>query len=169
MRDALVATGDMATYPIHVRLEEAWHELSSGTIRADDLKAALGVDQARRLRLDGPGKPRLLADDETIELRAGMVFSHVEWLRYVPSLKHKPLPSRGSKGELCPDDVSADQAQQLLEASVPGPGRKRWATDGERFFAAHPDNAGGWHGWPEPVERVPVAVLRFWRADGTLT
>lgn len=159
----------MSSYRIHIRAGEHWHELAAGTIRADELKAALGIDAARRLRLDGPGEPRLLSDDETVELRAEMAFSDVEWLRYVRSLKHKREPSRGIKGSICPDDLDADHAQELLESSIPDSGRKRWATDGERFFAAHPDGVGGWHGWPEPLERVPVAILRRWRADGPLT
>lgn len=153
---------------MQVRVGEQWHELNAGSIRTDELKAALGVDPVRRLQLEEPGDPRLLGDDELIELHAGMSFSAVEWLRYVPSPKHKSLPSRGVKGEMCPDDVDLERAQNLLEASLPGTGRKRWATDGERFFAAHPDGVGGWHGWPEPLERVPVAILRVWRAAGTL-
>jgi hypothetical protein len=159
----------MSPYRIQVRVGDEWHELDAGPIRAEELKSALGMDPSRRLRLDEPGGPRLLDDDEILELFAGMAFSSVEWLRYRRSLKHKREPSHGVKGSICPDDVDTDRAQELLEASVPGPGRKRWATDGERFFAAHPDNAGGWHGWPEPVERVPVPILRRWRADGTLT
>lgn len=159
----------MSSYHFHVRLGDQWYELEAGQTRADDLKAALGIDPTRRLRLDGPGEQRLLDDAETVELYPGMVFSHVEWLRYARSLKHKREPSRGVKGSICPEDLDEDRAQHLLESSVPDDGRKRWATDGERFFAAHPDNAGGWHGWPEPIERVPVAILRRWQADGTLT
>ncbi len=158
----------MASYRVHVRVGEQWRELAAGAVRVDELKAAVGVDATRRLRLDEPGEPRLLDDDEVIELHGGMAFSDVEWLRYVASVKHKREPSRGVKGSLCPDDVDAARAQELLESSVPDSGRKRWATDGERFFAAHPDGIGGWHGWPEPIERVPVAILRRWRADGTL-
>jgi hypothetical protein len=158
----------MSSYHVHVRIGEHWHELDARPIRADELKAALGIDPSRRLRLEEPGDPRLLLDDEVIEVRAGMAFTDVEWLLYVPSVKHKPVPSRGVKGDICPEDVDLDRAQELLEASVPDTGRKRWATDGERFFAAHPDGVGGWHGWPEPLERVPVAILRGWQADGTL-
>ena len=158
----------MPSYRIQIRRRDAWHEVDAGPVRVDELKLVLEIAVERRLRLDEPGEPRLLNDDEIIELHAGMAFSDVEWLRYVASPKHKPVPSRGVKGNLCPADIDADRAQELLDSSVRGADRKRWATDGERFYAAHPDNAGGWHGWPEPLERVPAAILRSWRADGTL-
>jgi hypothetical protein len=159
----------MSPYRVHVRIGESWRELPAGSIRTHELKVALGIDPARRLRLEEPGDPRLLLDDETIELYPGMAFGDVEWLRYVPSSKHKSVPTQGVKGTICPEDVDLGRAQELLEASVPDTGRKRWATDGDRFFAAHPDGAGGWHGWPEPVERVPVEILRAWRAAGKVS
>ncbi len=152
---------------VDVAINGQRRSVTRGTVTVAALKKALGVEPGRRLQEDA-ASPQLFADDDVVDVRAGMAFSDHEWLRYVPSPKHKSKPSRGVKGSICPKDVDLATAQSLLDASVPD-GRKRWSTDGERFFVAHSDGVGGWHGWPEPIERVPSKILRSWQASWRLS
>lgn len=86
---------------------------------------------------------------------------------YQPSPRHKEPWQPGARGSLCPRDVDG---AALFAISVPDPNRpgKRYATDGERAFCAHPDNVvrsdGGmtWHGFPYDWRRVPLSVQRQW-------
>ena len=64
----------VSSHRVHIRFGDQWHEFDAKPIRANELKAALGVDSVRRLRLEKPGDPRLLHDDELVELHAGMTF-----------------------------------------------------------------------------------------------
>lgn len=100
-------------------------------------------------------------------------------LQYRPNDKHKPGcagagPPRWfpSSDSLCPADISLEEAQALLEASIEARdhahpnARARIALDGRgRFFKAYSEDGGQtWHGYPvrrELVSRqVPSRVLR---------
>lgn len=84
-------------------------------------------------------------------------------MRYEASDKHKHPWQRGRKGSLCPKD--ADGATLLAE-SVSGSGRKRYATDGERAYAAAQHRPGLWHGWPVGWKEVPPPIVREWLNEG---
>jgi hypothetical protein len=88
-------------------------------------------------------------------------------LRYVPSDKHKRTPTRGVKGRICPPHVDAQALIDESETHPAMPG-KRFATDGERCYAAHPDARGGWHGWPCSRQEVPEQLWRSWIKTGKL-
>lgn len=53
-------------------------------------------------------------------------------MRYEANPKHKPMPSPGRRGSICPDEANADQ---LLRDSVQH-GNKRYATDGKHASVA---------------------------------
>jgi len=56
--------------------------------------------------------------------------SRVAGPRYEPNPKHKPVPTPGRRGSICPPDV---KTQELLDGSQLVNG-KRYATDGERAY-----------------------------------
>jgi hypothetical protein len=84
--------------------------------------------------------------------------------------KHKEPWQRGRRGSQCPRDVDASA---LLSSSVAHPrnARRRYATDGTRFFEARPSNvqdAAGddlWHGHPCDIATVPSTIQRQRRAQ----
>lgn len=81
-------------------------------------------------------------------------------LLYEPNPKHKPLPSPGRRGTICPPGVvGAD----LLPGSVLH-GSKRFATDGLHAFCAqqHDPERDAWHGYPVSWPDVPPAIVRAW-------
>src|ERR1700743_939841 len=88
-------------------------------------------------------------------------------LRYVPSDKHKRVPARGIQGRICPPDVDAQALLSDSETHQSRPG-KRYATDGERCYAAHHDGQGGWHGWPCLRQEGPEPLWRNWIKAGKL-
>ena len=109
-------------------------------------------------------------------------------IRYLPNDKHKPGCSGNgpprwfpSSDSLCPDDVSLNEAEALLHASIEARddahpnGRARIALDGRgRFFKGYSEDDGRtWHGYPvrwELVPRqVPAKVLRQFVQRGQLT
>jgi hypothetical protein len=87
--------------------------------------------------------------------------------------KHKEPWQRGRRGSQCPRDVDASA---LLTASIVHPRntRRRYATDGARFFEARPSgvqNAAGddlWHGHPCDIATVPSAIQKRWAAQGLI-
>lgn len=112
-------------------------------------------------------------------------------LVYKSNHKHKPgsfgegpprwFPDRDTK---CPDDISTEEAQALLEGSLEGadeahPNRRaRYAVDGEgRIFKGYcesaDDEAEQWHGYPVSEQRikrqVPVRILRMFVQAGKMT
>lgn len=118
----------------------------------------------------------------------------LSWMAVVLVYERNPKHKRGAQGEgpprwfpdsdsLCPDDITQDIAQTLLESSVLGadsahPGsRARFAMYAGDFYKAYPTTLGDdveiWHGYPvrrELVKRqVPARVLRQFRDLGKLT
>lgn len=87
-------------------------------------------------------------------------------LIYEPNPKHKPIPTPGRHGSICP--LYAD-AQTLLQASD-SYGQKRYATDGTDAYCAQrhdPGNKPGreaWHGYPISWEEVPPSLVAQWIA-----
>lgn len=110
----------------------------------------------------------------------------------MPTYRENPKHKRGARGDgpprwfpdrdtLCPQDLTLQMAQQLLDEGVDGrddshPGAKaRFAVDAQgRFFKAYSHDQGEtWHGYPvrdELVPRqVPSRVLRKFRDAGRIT
>jgi hypothetical protein len=96
-------------------------------------------------RGDRPG----LADRQRLELNPFARYPE-RAMRYEPNPKHKAPWQPGLKGSLCPQDLTEDARQQLLEASAPDPngGNARYATDGRRAFCAQSHGDDAWHGYP---------------------
>lgn len=107
---------------------------------------------------------------------------------YQANPKHK----RGARGggpprwfpdqdSLCPDDITTQMAQALLDESIDDideahpDGRARYAVDEQgRFFKAYSEDHGEtWHGYPirEGLvgDQVPTRVLRQFRRRGLIT
>ena len=85
-------------------------------------------------------------------------------MQYEPSPKHKPNPSPGRRGSICPRDADASR---LLSLSVPH-GQKRYATDGQQAYCAqcHDYTQGLWHGYPVDWNEVPAKIVNDWiRSD----
>lgn len=85
---------------------------------------------------------------------------------YEPNDKHKPVPTPGRRGSICPPDVDS---AQLLRTSVAAPtGGKRFSTDGQRAFCAqsHDRHRDAWHGYPVAFSEVPPTILPDWLAAG---
>lgn len=85
---------------------------------------------------------------------------------YEPNPKHKPVPTPGRRGSICPRDVDASR---LLSESVLV-GRKRFATDGEAAFCAqcHDGDRDRWHGYPLDWSEVPPEVVVGWLKKGLI-
>jgi hypothetical protein len=88
-------------------------------------------------------------------------------LRYEPNPKHKPLPTPGRHGSICPQDVNA---QALLSESELV-GRKRYATNGLEAFCAqcHDPGRNLWHGYPIAWAEVPPRIRGLWIGSGKVT
>lgn len=91
---------------------------------------------------------------------------------YAGSDRHKRPWVRGETGSQCRD---ADGPTLFRTAVVhPHSARQRFATDGQRWFRALPDDNpeedGGtvWHGHPVPPVAVPVAVQKEFVRRGVL-
>lgn len=78
--------------------------------------------------------------------------------------KHKHPWQRGRKGSLCPRHLTPADAQRLLEDGETTLGRlePRWATDGERAYAARQHREGSWHGYPTAWKEVPSMLVQRW-------
>lgn len=88
-------------------------------------------------------------------------------LVYEPNPKHKPAPSPGRHGSICPRDADG---QGLLRSSDLL-GNKRYATDGADAYCAQrhdPRNHPGreaWHGYPIGWDEVPPSLVTQWVAE----
>lgn len=67
---------------------------------------------------------------------------------YEPNPKHKPVPTPGRRGSICPSLPQAT-SQSLLDGSVAF-GRQRYASDGSNIYCAQCHDLGrdAWHGYP---------------------
>ena len=95
--------------------------------------------------------------------------------RYVSNPRHKQPWQPGARGTLCPPGVSGAELFATATADVTRPG-KRYGTDGERAYCAHPNvkNPGEgqevvWHGFPVPWSAVPVVIQLKWVDEGLIT
>jgi cytochrome c peroxidase len=87
-------------------------------------------------------------------------------LQYQPNPKHKPLPTPGRHGSICPKDVNAQAL--LLGSEVYG--KKRYATNGLDAFCAqcHDVDHNLWHGYPVSWAEVPPRIRTIWVKNGTV-
>jgi len=85
----------------------------------------------------------------------------VQSLAYEPNPKHKPTPTPGRRGSICPRDVDATA---LLRASTLWD-NKRYATDGTNAYCAQRHSENSWHGYPVGWDEVPPAVVAGWVAE----
>jgi hypothetical protein len=81
-------------------------------------------------------------------------------VQYEGNPKHKPVPSPGKRGSICPP-LSADVVSNLLAVSVVD-GHKRYASDGSQAFCAqqHDVARDAWHGYPVTWIEVPPRVRK---------
>jgi hypothetical protein len=88
----------------------------------------------------------------------------VRQLVYEPNKKHKPIPTPGRHGSICPPD--ADGSALLMVSELRG--QKRYATDGSAAFCAqqHDEERNAWHGYPVSWEEVPPTLVAQWVAEG---
>ncbi|MGO9201260.1 MAG: hypothetical protein ACLQM8_12095 [Limisphaerales bacterium] len=92
-------------------------------------------------------------------------------LVYEGNAKHKAPWQAGRRGSLCPREITVEQAQQLLNASIPH-GTKRYAVDGQgRPFCgqAHEPAKGRWHGYPVGWREVPIEVQKAFQEKGLVS
>lgn len=87
-------------------------------------------------------------------------------VQYEPNPKHKPVPTPGRRGSICPTHADADQ---LLADSVLV-GKKRYATDGESAYCAqcHDHVGDRWHGYPVDWNEVPPPLVLDWIKVGAV-
>lgn len=88
-------------------------------------------------------------------------------MNYEPNPKHKPIPTPGRRGSICPRGVDSSR---LLSESVLA-GEKRYATDGESAFCAqcHDGERNLWHGYPVNWSEVPPPVVNSWIRVGLVS
>jgi len=86
---------------------------------------------------------------------------------YEPNPKHKPIPTPGRHGSICPPYADG----QALLASSDLDGNQRYATDGTDAYCAQrhdPGNVPGteaWHGYPIGWDEVPPSLVTQWVAE----
>jgi hypothetical protein len=86
---------------------------------------------------------------------------------YEPNPKHKPIPTPGRHGSICPPEANG---QTLLDTSDVK-GNQRYATDGTNAYCAQrhdPGNIPGreaWHGYPIDWHEVPPSLVTQWVAE----
>jgi hypothetical protein len=84
-------------------------------------------------------------------------------LVYEPNPKHKPIPTPGRHGSICPPH--ADGPALLLVSDLHR--SKRYATDGSAAYCAqrHDLSRNAWHGYPIDWDEVPPALVHSWIAE----
>jgi hypothetical protein len=95
---------------------------------------------------------------------------------YVASPRHKQPWQPGARGTLCPAGVDGVELFRTATANPNNP-RKRYNTDGEQAYCAHPsvknldddEQDVMWHGFPIEWRAVPPAVQRIWIEEGRIT
>lgn len=86
--------------------------------------------------------------------------AEAQGLVYEPNPKHKPIPTPGRHGSICPPH--ADGPRLLAQSDLVG--QKRYVTDGESAYCAQQHGAGRWHGYPVDWDEVPPALVSRWVA-----
>jgi hypothetical protein len=104
-------------------------------------------------RLSGVSEVKLVDESEQAPVEVA-----AQVLIYEPNPKHKPIPSPGRHGSICPPDANGPE---LLKQSVLDTA-KRYATDGSRAYCAQEHEAGKWHGYPVDWEEVPPRLISAW-------
>jgi hypothetical protein len=82
----------------------------------------------------------------------------VRQLIYEPNPKHKPIPTPGRHGSICPRGVNGP----LLLAQSDVHRNKRYATDGENAYCAQQHGPNKWHGYPVDWDEVPPVLVGEW-------
>lgn len=82
-------------------------------------------------------------------------------MRYESSLQHKEPWQRGRRGALCPKEIDAASAQQLL-ADSGADGDVRYAVHEGRAYSARQHGPDVWHGYPVGWIGVPERIRRKW-------
>lgn len=87
-------------------------------------------------------------------------------MNYEPNPKHKPIPTPGRRGSICP--TSVDSPRLLADSVLHS--RKRYATDGEFAFCGqcHDMARDLWHGYPVGWDEVPPTIVRKWIHEGVV-
>lgn len=82
---------------------------------------------------------------------------------YEPNPKHKPIPTPGRHGSICPPQ--ADGPALLRSSELYG--AKRYATDGSDAYCAQQHDPGrdAWHGYPVGWHEVPPSLVTKWVAE----
>jgi hypothetical protein len=86
---------------------------------------------------------------------------------YEPNPKHKPIPSPGRHGSICPPHADG---QALLNSSDVID-NQRYATDGTNAYCAQRHDPGNiperesWHGYPIGWDEVPPSLVMQWVAE----
>ena len=80
---------------------------------------------------------------------------------YESSPKHSGPWQRGRKGSLCPPEINAEVAQQMLTDSAVE-GSKRYAVREGRAYCAQEHRSGSWHGYPVGWVEVPMGLRLRW-------
>ena len=88
--------------------------------------------------------------------------------RYEGSPKHKHPWQHGRRGSLCPQEITPEVAQALLEESQVD-GTTRYATHEGLAFCAREHQPGRWHGYPVRWHEVPPPLRRVWQETGLVT
>jgi len=83
-------------------------------------------------------------------------------LLYEPSPKHKPVPTPGRHGSICPR--GADGPGLLKDSDLVG--NKRYATNGVDAYCAHQHRPNAWHGFPVGWDEVPPQLVGRWVTEG---
>jgi hypothetical protein len=86
-------------------------------------------------------------------------------MTYEGNPKHKEPWQPGRRGSMCPDFVTIETAQQLLDGSVAAK-NARYATIGGLAFCAREHRPEFWHGYPVGWREVPVNVRLGWIGSG---
>lgn len=93
--------------------------------------------------------------------------------RYEPNPKHKPGPA--GVGSLCPEELTIEEAQGLLEQAITDPttsgAGSLWIYSRGWVFRARPTDVARdvWHGYPVPGCDVPKEVMQEFRQRNWVT
>jgi hypothetical protein len=81
-------------------------------------------------------------------------------LVYEPNPKHKPIPTPGRHGSICPPHADGPGLLSVSDLY----NSKRYATDGADAYCAHRHDVerNAWHGFPIGWDEVPPALVSRW-------